>query len=391
MIPRVLTAKLRDLSKRYPVLAVLGPRQSGKTTLVKFAFPSLRYVSLEDPDIREYATRDPRSFLRDISEGAILDEAQRVPILFSYLQSWVEEHQGMGRYVLTGSQNFLMMEGISQSLAGRVAVLKLLPFSLAELAGTEHWQASVEEFMFRGLFPAIYDRHIEPADWYRSYIETYLERDVRQLRAVGDLDSFQRFLRMCASRTSQLVNLSSLASDCGVSHNTAKAWLSVLEASFLVYLSKPFHRNYGKRLVKTPKLYFTDPGLVCALQGITRPEQLETHFLRGALFETLVVSEILKYQTNRGRGPDCSFWRDQHGREVDCLLEEGGRTTAIEIKAGRTPNAEYFTGLGQWRRIAGPDAGETAVVYAGDSSQNRSAGRLVSWSAIESLFEFPSR
>jgi predicted AAA+ superfamily ATPase len=240
---------------------------------------------LEDPDIREYATRDPRSFLRGISEGAILDEAQRVPILFSYLQSWVEEHKRMGRYVLTGSQNFLMMEGISQSLAGRVAVL---------------------------------------------------------------------------------------------------------EASFLVYLSKPFHRNYGKRLVKSAKLHFTDPGLVCALQGITHPKQLETHYLRGALFETLVVSEILKHQTNRGRGPDCSFWRDQHGREVDCLLEEGGRTTAIEVKAGRTPNAEYFAGLEQWRRIAGPDAGETAVVYAGDSSEDRSTGRLVSWSAIESLFELPS-
>lgn len=331
--------------------------------------------------------RDPRGFLHDVEGGAILDEVQRVPSLFSYLQGWVDKHGAMGRYVLSGSQNYLMMEGISQSLAGRAALLTLLPFSLTELAETEHEKKSPEECAFTGFFPAVYDRGIPPADWFRGYIEAYLERDMGQIRAVGDLDAFQRFLRMCASRAGQLLNLSSLASDCGVSNNTAKAWLSVLEAGFVVYLSQPFHRNYGKRLVRTPKLHFFDPGLVCALQGISDPIQLETHYLRGAIFENLVVSEILKRQANVGRGLECSFCRDQHGREVDCLIEWDGRTIAAEIKAGRTATEEYFKGLLTWQRISGSDPVDSVVIYAGDQFQQRASGRLISWKNIERLFE----
>ena len=376
MLKRHAGATLRRLARHYPVLAVTGPRQSGKTTLARATFPRKPYANLEEPDTRDFAERDPRGFLARFAAGAVLDEAQRAPELFSYLQSMVDADRRPGRFVLAGSQQFGLFSRITQSLAGRVGLVHLLPLSLAELDRATR-PGSLEQLLWRGLYPSVAAGGVPPGTWYADYMATYVERDVRQLVNVRDLGAFRRFVRMCAARTAQLVNLSSLAADCGVTHNTAKAWLSVLEASYVVRLVAPFHRNFGKRLIKAPKLFFLDTGLAGALLGIREARDLETHAMRGALFETWVLGEMLKHGCNRGEAPELHFWRDAAGHEVDLLVERAGGLRALEIKSGRTVAADWLDGLERFARLSGAAAG--MLIYGGDQTQRRSRATIYRW------------
>lgn len=378
MFPRALASTLDRLAKVFPVIAVTGPRQSGKTTLVKARFPDKPYVSLEDPIERAFAQEDPRGFLARFKGGAIFDEAQRWPELFSFLQGLVDEDRQPGRFILTGSQQFGLLAGVTQSLAGRVGMTRLLPMALAELPDAVKTDG-VDALLWRGGYPVIHAQDVSPVDWLASYVATYIERDVRQVLNVQDLSAFQRFLRLCAGRSGQLLNLSALAGESGIAHSTARAWLSVLESSDLVYLLPPYHRNFGKRLVKTPKLYFLDTGLACWLLGIRDPATLALHPLRGALFETLIVAEFIKQRFNAGQPADVYFWRDNNGLEADLLFERQGRLQTVEIKSGRTPTSDYIRAGKRAASIAGEEADTPWLVYAGDESQERSGIRLVSW------------
>lgn len=384
MIRRNCANEVLERAKYFPIIAVTGPRQVGKTTLSRSLFPDKPYASLEDPDTREFATRDPRSFLSQFANGAILDEAQHCPDLFSYLQSIVDERKVMGLFVLTGSQHFGLMSGITQSLAGRVGLIQLLGFTLDELQNANIAPSTPEELLFTGLYPAIYDRKIPPQKWFAPYMASYIERDVRQLINIHDLRTFQLFVRMCAARTGQLLNLSSLASDCGITHNTAKSWISVLEASYIITLLQPHHRNFSKRLIKSPKMYFLDTGLAAWLAGITEPGQLLLHSMRGALFETWVVTELLKARFNRGLDSNLFFWRDVKGLEVDLILEQGNTLTPVEIKSGATVSGDYFAGLKKWYELAGISPNGW-VVYGGASNQSRSEAQVIGWQSLRNL------
>lgn len=385
MLPREAEPTIRRLAGGYPVVAVTGPRQSGKTTLVRAMFADRPYVSLEDLDEREFAGQDPRGFLGRFPDGAVLDEVQRAPGLFSYLQTRVDQERRNGLFILTGSQQFDLLSSITQTLAGRVALVPLLPFTLGELQAGGQAPGSLEELLFTGLYPPVHDRELEPGIWYANYVRTYVERDVRQMINVRDLSAFQRFVRMCAARTGQLLNLSTLAADCGITHNTARSWLSVLEASYLVHLLQPHHRNFNKRLVKTPKLYFYDPGLAAWLLGVQTPAQLVTHPQRGALFETWVVSEMLKARFNRALASNLYFWQDRSGHEVDVLAEQGGTLIPVEVKSGQTVVADFFRGLEKWAEIAGDAGGRPWLVYAGAQRQSRSSVEVVPWREIGEL------
>lgn len=379
MIPRDASHTLSSLAAGYPILAVTGPRQSGKTTLCRALFPALPYASLEDPDTRQFAQEDTRGFLARYPDGAVLDEAQRCPDLFAYLQRRVDEDPRPGRFVLTGSQQFGLMSGISQSLAGRVALLHLLPLGIAELRAGGLLPQSLDRLLLDGGYPPVHDRRLDPAIWYANYVQTYLERDVRQLINVRDLAQFQRFVRLCAGRTGQLLNLSALGDEAGVSHNTAGQWLSVLEASYLIHRLPPHHRNFNKRLVKTPKLYFLDAGLAARLLGIETESQLATHPLRGALFETWVVSEHLKARFNRGLPANLSFWRDRAGHEVDLIIERDNRLWPVEAKAGSTITADASRSLLRWLDVAADAAAEPMLVYAGEQAQTRNGVKWMPW------------
>ena len=382
MIARDALATLRRLEAGFPIIGITGPRQSGKTTLARAAWPDRPYVSLEDPDSREYAESDPRAFLSEFDSGVILDEVQRVPKLFSYLQAVADSPGPMGRIVLTGSQQFDLRAGITQSLAGRVALLSLLPFSVSELHHAGCLATSPKAALFSGFYPPLYDRPVEPRDWFPAYMATYLERDLHQILQVRDLRTFQVFLRMCAARTGSILNLSSLALDCGVSTNTAKAWISVLEASYIIHLLSPHHRNFNKRLTKSPKLFFFDTGLAAYLLGIETPEQLWTHPMRGGLFETYVVSELLKQRYNDGRRSNLFFWRDRTGHEVDVIIENSLQLLPVEVKSGATIQPEFFSNLRYWSELAGNEAGPARVVYAGNSKQTRRDIEVLPWNQI---------
>lgn len=387
MIPRTAHKKLTELAAKFPIVSVIGPRQSGKTTLVRAAFPNHAYLSLETPDIRAQAENDPRLFLTSaMDRGVILDEIQRVPELFSYLQTIVDEQKRPGQFILTGSQNFLLLEHVSQTLAGRVGFLQLLPLSAEELAHASLLPRSLYPFLFRGMYPPIYDRAIHPDDWYPNYIATYVERDVRLIKNIPDLSKFQTLLMLCAGRVGQVVNLSSLANDCGVSHNTVKSWLSILEASFILFLLRPYYKNFNKRVIKQPKLYFYDTGLLCSLLHIQTPEQLQQHYARGSIFESFAVSELLKYRLHRGQPPHTYFWRDHRGDEVDVIMEHGNQLMAIEIKSGHTPSPDYFHTLKKFHAIAPASAKHGAVIYAGDKSRPFADGTLISWRNIHDVF-----
>jgi len=387
MVPRTLAPKLLALARKFPIVTVTGPRQAGKTTLCRAVFPAKRYVSLEALDTREYALRDPRAFLAEHAEGAILDEVQRAPTLLSYLQVEVDARPARGRFVLTGSANLALLQSVSQSLAGRTALLNLLPLGFDELQRFPGAPRNLLEVLWKGAYPALFDRALAPADWFGSYVGTYVERDVRQMLNVGDLVAFQTFLRLCAGRTAQLLNLSGLAADGGLTHGTARAWLSVLEASFVAFRLPPFHSNVSKRLVKTPKLHFYDTGLVSYLLGIRSPEELRTHPLRGAIFESWVVSEIVKARVHRGLPPNLFFFRDRKGAEVDGVLECGEQLVAVETKSGQTVAEDFFDGFAAFDRLVA--AGRRSrrlrrvLVYGGDERQKRTRADVIPWSAID--------
>ncbi|MEQ9379075.1 MAG: ATP-binding protein [Imperialibacter sp.] len=375
MIIRIADKEIRVLASMYKSLAIVGPRQSGKTTLAKHIFGSKPYVSLENPDARQFAESDPRGFLEQYPNGAVLDEIQRVPQLFSYLQQIIDESSETGLFILWGSNNFLLQENISQSLAGRIAYLFLLPFSIEELAKEGLLPSDAYQAMFAGGYPPIYDLKIPPSTWYLNYIRTYVERDVRQIKNITNLGAFERFLRLCAGRVGQLLNMNSLGIEAGVDHKTVASWLGVLESSFIVHLLRPHHQNFNKRIVKMPKLYFYDTGLACALLGIQNEAQLVTHPLRGSLFENFIISEMVKTRFNKNEPNNLYFWRDSTGNEIDVIIDKGGKLYPVEIKSGKTVTDDYFKGLNFWSKITG--AAEGVVVYAGDAQQKRSNGMEV--------------
>ena len=384
MFKRKLQQKMLSLAEKFQVITLTGPRQSGKTTLVQATFPNLPYVSLEEPDIRQIALTDPRGFLANYTEGAVLDEVQHAPELFSYIQSLVDGDRNI-QFVLTGSSNFLLMEKISQTLAGRTAILHLLPFSIAELKPNIPAFERYESLIYKGQYPRIYDRDIAPRDFYPSYIQTYVEKDVRLMKNIGNINTFIRFVQLCAGRTGQLVNYAGLASDAGISPNTAKAWLSILESSYIVYQLAPYHRNFNKRIVKSSKLYFYDTGLACSLLGIRDEEQVALHYMKGALFENLVINEFIKASIHRGEQPKTYFWQDNQGKEIDCLLVDGEKALPIEIKAGKTMSNSYFTNLQYWRKLAGAPDDYGHVVYGGEQTLKTSYGQFTSWRDLETL------
>jgi len=390
MIKREAEKKLGDLAWGFPAVSVIGPRQSGKTTLVRKVFPEKPYVLLEDPDTRAFAQEDPRSFLLQYERtGAILDEVQRVPELFSYLQGILDAQNRPGQFILTGSQNFLLMENISQSLAGRVGIIRLLPLSMHELIQEKIPVGSYEDIIYRGFYPRVYTSTIEPADFYSSYIQTYLERDLHLLKQVQNLSAFQNFMKMCAFRNGQVVNYSSLAQDCGITHNTAKEWLSLLETSSIIIRIMPHVKNFNKRMIKMPKLYFTDPGLAAHLAGIRDADTIRSHSLKGGLFESLIITEFLKCRFNHGNESSLYFWRDQHGHEIDCIIEYQGKDLIpVEIKSGRTVNSDYFREITYWNTLSGNDPKRSFVVYGGDQSQQRTAGCLLGYAHMDPIFKF---
>lgn len=386
MIEREITPILLRLFDQYPFVTFTGPRQSGKTTLCRTAFPDLEYVNMEAPNQREHAQNDPVGFLAQFSEGAILDEIQRTPDLLSYLQVLADDRGRNGLFVLTGSEQFRLSEAISQSLAGRTALLRLLPFSLAERsrAGAS---GEIDDVLYSGFYPRIHDQALEPRQALGDYFETYVERDVRRIGEIRNLAGFQQFVRMCAGRVGQIVNLSSLGADAGVSHTTASQWMTVLEASYVVFRLPPFFTNIRKRLVKSPKLYFYDVGLASHLIGIERAKHLATHPLRGQLFENAVVMEVLKHRYNRGHRSNLSFFRDARGLECDLLLESTESIDAIEIKSGATFASDYFDSLDQISQVL-PQVSAKAVVYGGADRQTRQKGEVV---PLPSLPDFLNR
>lgn len=383
MIQREAEAEIRTLAKQFKAVAIVGPRQSGKTTLVRHIFGDKPYVNLENPDLRRYATDDPRGFLSDYPRGAVLDEVQRVPELFSYLQQILDESEDHGLFILTGSNNFLLQERISQSLSGRVGYLNLLPLALSEIKDS---RSTVNELMYKGGYPVLHSEVAEPAKWYPNYIRTYVERDVRLIKNISDLDTFERFLRLCAGRIGQLLNMSSLAVETGVDVKTIGAWLSVLETSFVLFRLQPYHQNYNKRIVKMPKLYFYDTGLAISLLGIENSAQLALNPFRGSLFENMIIVELLKKRYNAGKSHQLFFWRDNVGNEVDLLINKGNSLLPVEIKSGQTVTDDYFKGLLFWNKITATGGGY--IIYGGELKQNRSNGiKVLSFRDLNELYQ----
>ena len=378
MIERIAAKKILQLASVFKSVAVTGPRQSGKTTLVKTLFPDKTYLSLENPDTRRFAIEDPRGFLKRYESGAIFDEVQRTPELFSYLQEVLDQSSEPGRFILTGSNNFLLQQNISQSLAGRIAILNLLPFSTVELFSDQQTAPDENELILKGLYPPIYDLNIPPEDWFPNYLRTYIDRDVRQIKNITDLIVFERFIRLLAGRTGQELNLTSMAVETGVDTKTIQSWIGILESSFIIYLLRPHYKNFNKTLVKRPKVYFYDTGLVCSLLGIITLGQLLQHPLRGSLFECLVITELLKKRTNAGKQINLYYWRDKTGHEVDVIVDNGTSLLPLEIKAGKTINSEFFKSLTYWNKLS--EEKSAFIVYAGDQEEDRSNGiSVINW------------
>ena len=386
MIARHASSRILRLLGGFPVLTITGPRQSGKTTLVRQLLPHKPYVSLEAPAQREFARTQPAEFLRQFPNGAVIDEAQNAPELFSEMQGVVDASRTMGQFVLTGSHNLSLLSSVTQSLAGRTALVELLPLSIAELRDAKLLEADYANHMVKGFYPALYSRALEPYEWLNAYLVTYAERDARQLTAIQDLGAFQRFLKLTAARTGQLLNMQSLASDAGVSDKTAKQWLSILETCYLIHFVRPHFANFGKRLTKSPKIYMTDVGLAAALLGIHTAQQMQSHPLRGALFETMVVNEFLKSRANTGVREPLYFWRDNIGTEVDLILERGQDIAAVEIKSGITVASDAFNNLQKWQKYA-TERGYFSniypgLVYGGDARFTRAGVDVLPWGLL---------
>ena len=373
MIQRIAKKRLLKLSKSFRSVAVVGPRQSGKTTLCRTTFPNKPYVSLENPDVLEFAHIDPRGFLGQFKDGAILDEIQRAPHLFSYLQQILDETKKKGLFILTGSNNFLLQENITQTLSGRIAYLQLLPLSLAELSTHKKLKADYKWHILQGAYPEVLAKKTPAQDWYAGYISTYVERDVRQLKNIGNLAQFTKLLRLCAGRTGQLLNLTSFSNDCGIDQKTVAAWLSILQSSYIIYFLRPYFGNFNKRVIKSPKLYFYDTGVACSLLGIKNTQQIATHPAKGALFENLIISELLKERLNAGAADNLYFWRDKTGNEIDVLTDEAGILNTYELKAGETISNDFFSGLEYFSKVHS-DVQHKTLIYAGKQKQERSNG-----------------
>ncbi len=385
IINRHIAAAAKRVASKHPAVVVTGPRQSGKTTFVREAFGHLRYFSMENPDDREFALSDPRSFLAGCPDGAIFDEVQRCPELFSYLQGVLDQSPKMGRFILTGSRNFQLISKITQSLAGRVAILDLLPFSYDEAYGDN--PPSLDEVLYTGLYPPIHDRKVDPSVWYRNYIRTYVQRYVSQIAKLRDLRAFRTFLRLCAHSIGGIVNFSSLAAKVGISPNTANSWISVLETSYIVFLLQPYHTNVGKREIKAPKIYFYDTGLAANLLSIGSPNDVSRHKMRGALFENWVIVELAKAAYNRGRSPDFYFWRDHSGREIDLVVARGGDLIPMEITSGLTLDAGKFRHLDFWieqRKISNTGR----LVHGGRETRLRRGVRIEGWERTARVAQF---
>jgi predicted AAA+ superfamily ATPase len=373
MISRAIEAHVKECFSVYPVVTITGPRQSGKTTLAKRCFPDLSYVNLEHPETRLFAAEDPVAFMKKYKAGAIFDEIQNVPELTSYIQVAVDEKKQNGLFVLTGSRQFSLMERVAQSLAGRTAVVTLLPFSMSEIEG--HYPAfrtATDDLIFRGFYPRLYDQAIPPSMGLSDYIATYIEKDLRQLSQIQNLGLFQKFMKLCAGRTGQIINSSGLAEDTGINYKTAQEWISLLESSYILFRLPPYFSNISKRLIKSPKLYFHDTGLAANLLGIEEVQQIETHPLRGALFENLVISEVMKHRLNQGKRPNLSFFRDAKGHEVDLLVHQANEMIPVEIKSAATVRNDFFKGINYFNKHIHP-CGRSILVYDGDHNEERSA------------------
>lgn len=383
MIARKITPYIQKMLKKFPVISITGPRQSGKTTLLKEAFPEYHYYNLERLDHRELIISDPVGFLKSVGDRVIFDEAQNFPELFSYIQVISDERNIPGQYILSGSQSFLLNHQISQSLAGRVNVNHLFPFDITELEIIENQE--INQTILNGFYPRLYDKHISPNDFYPSYLQTYIQRDVRTLKGIENLHTFSRFLGLCAGRIGQILNLTSLANDTGISVNTAKAWLSLLEASFIIYQMQPYYKNFSKRLIKSPKLYFYDTGVACSLLKLTNPEMIHTHYLYGSLFENLVISEFIKIQSHSGRQPSVYYWRESNGMEIDCIIElENNELLALEIKGGQTFTKDYLKNLRNFAKNQNLQKIKKAVIYAGEESAMINDVQLIPWRDLPS-------
>lgn len=376
-VQREIRANLIEFAKQFRSVLVVGPRQSGKTTLVRNAFPEKPYTSLENPDERALAENDPRAFLARFPNGAILDEVQRAPLLLNYLQEILDNTEKDGLFILTGSNNILLQESVSQSLAGRVGVLELLPLSFRELSNAS-WSMSLEELIFRGEYPEIYDRERDPTIWYPSYIRTYVERDVRQLKNIENTALFTKFLRLCAGRTGQMVNQSALSNECGIDVRTVNSWLSVLESTYVIKLLQPFHRNFNKRITRSPKLYFVDTGLACSLLGIRSIEELSVSHFKGALVENLVIMEMVKNSLNNASTTSFHYWRENNGVEVDLIVDSGNHFHPIEIKSAQTYSADFLRNLKKFRSYS--KVTEGTLLYDGEMEFRSEDGfKVMNW------------
>lgn len=378
MQPRHAEKILRQYSRHFRALAVVGPRQSGKTTLVKKVFPRKPYVSMEDPDERMFATNDPRAFLNRFKNGAVIDEAQRVPELFSYLQQLLDKTDKNGLFILTGSNNFLLQQNISQSLAGRIGYIDLLPLSYTEIIQFPNAPEHANDFILNGTYPELYDKNRKPGLWYPAYIRTYIERDVKQIKNIENTLLFNRFIQLCAGRTAQQLNVSALSIECGIDVKTVQAWLGILQSSYIIYLLPPYHKNYNKRVVKTPKLYFIDTGLACSLLGIRQVNELEKSHFRGALFENYVIMDLLKQKYNSGNRDSLYYWRENNGIEIDLLIDKGNKIIPVEIKATETFAASHIKSISHWNRISGNTGG--VLLYDGEAGFTSSDKiKIASW------------
>ncbi|WP_297982864.1 ATP-binding protein [uncultured Chryseobacterium sp.] len=378
-VSRTLTKSIREYVKLYPVIAINGPRQSGKTTMLRNEFPEYEYLSLENPDIRTIAEADPNSFLERYSNKVIFDEVQRVPKLFSFLQTKVDEDKIMGQYILSGSQNFHMLQNITQSLAGRVAMFQLFPFDNSELISADLLPENFETLIPHGFYPAIFDRKIPPPSYYKNYIETYIQRDLSELLNIHDLANFRRFLRLCAGRAGQILNLSDLAKDCGISSPTAKSWLSILEASFIVFRLEPYFENFSKRIIKSPKLYFYDTGLLCYLLNINTENKLIDNRLFGNIFENFIIADLIKKNAHEYLLQDFWYWRDSNGNEVDLIIEGNGVFETAEIKSTKTISEKLFKGLDYFRKIYPEKIDREMLIYGGKENFRRKEVEILGW------------